>query len=379
MKLFHLSLLLLILCCTERLSAQENQAFRNAPKVINDPGNFYKYAEHSRKFSGIPSITVTSNGTLWATWYAGMTSGEDANNYVVLATSKDQGVTWKEILVVDPDEKGPVRAYDPEIWIDPAGKLWLFWAQTIGLEGSVAGVWAMTANDPDSENPVWTSAKRLSDGIMMCKPTVLSTGEWLLPVSTWRLTDESAKVVMSTDKGANWAVKGACNVPEADREFDEHMLVERKDRSLWMLLRTRYGIAESFSIDKGKSWSVAKPSALLHTSSRFFIRRLNSGNLLLIKHGPIAVKTGRSHLMAFISKNDGKTWSRGLLIDERAGISYPDAQQAADNKIYLTYDYNRTLDQQIIMTVFTEKDILSEDYNAAMVKVFNERKMISKK
>lgn len=347
--------------------------------MINDPGNFYKYAEQSRKFSGIPSITVTSNGTLWATWYAGMTSGEDANNYVVLASSKDQGVTWKEILVVDPDEKGPVRAYDPEIWIDPTGKLWLFWAQTIGLEGSVAGVWAMTANDPDAENPVWTSAKRLSDGIMMCKPTVLSTGEWLLPVSTWRLTDESAKVVVSTDKGATWTVKGACNVPEADREFDEHMLVERKDGSLWMLLRTRYGIAESFSKDKGRSWSAAKPSSLVHTSSRFFIGRLNSGNLLLLKHGPIAVKTGRSHLMAFLSKDDGKTWTKGLLIDERSGVSYPDAQQALDGRIYLAYDYNRTVDQQIIMTVFTEGDVLSEDYDASLVKVFNERKMISKK
>lgn len=83
--------------------------------------------------------------------------------------------------------------------------------------------------------------------------------------------------------------------------------------------------------------------------------------------------------MAFISKDDGKTWSRGLLIDERAGVSYPDAQQAADSKIYVTYDYNRTLDQQIIMTVFTERDVLSGDYDADMVKVFNERKMISKK
>lgn len=379
MKQILIPFLLLVLCGSQKLSAQENQAFMNPPKVIHDPGNFYKYAEHSRKFSGIPSITVTSKGTLWATWYAGMTSGEDANNYVVLACSKDKGLTWKEILVVDPDEKGPVRAYDPEIWIDPNGKLWLFWAQTIGLEGSIAGVWAMTAADPENENPQLSKPKRLTNGIMMCKPTVLSTGEWLLPVSTWRLTDESAKVVASTDQGESWSVKGACDVPKADREFDEHMLVERKDGTLWMMMRTRYGIAESISKDKGRSWSAAKPSAILHTSSRFFIRRLNSGHLLLVKHGPIAVKTGRSHLMAFLSKDDGKTWSKGLLIDERTGVSYPDAQQAADGRIYLTYDYNRTVEQQIIMTVFTEADLLSEDYGSSMVKVFNERKMISKK
>ena len=370
---------LFLILCAQGLCAQSNQAFMLAPKLISDPGNFYKYAEHSRKFSGIPSITITAKGTLWATWYAGMTSGEDANNYVVLACSQDQGVTWKEILAVDPDEKGPVRAYDPETWIDPTGKLWLFWAQTIGLEGSVAGVWAITTTDVESPAAEFTTPKRLSNGVMMCKPTVLSSGEWLLPVSTWRLTDESAKVVVSTDKGAHWNVRGACNLPVNDREFDEHMLVERKDGSLWMLLRTRYGIAESVSNDKGKTWSAATPSSILHTSSRFFIRRLHSGNLLLVKHGPIAMKTGRSHLMAFISADDGKTWSKGLLIDERAGVSYPDAQQAADGKIYLTYDYNRTLDQQIIMTVFTEKELLSNDYETNMVKVFNERKMISKK
>ena len=37
----------------------------------------------------VPSLAVTPGGRMWATWYAGITPGQDENNYVVLATSGD--------------------------------------------------------------------------------------------------------------------------------------------------------------------------------------------------------------------------------------------------------------------------------------------------
>ena len=211
----------------------------------------------------------------------------------------------------------------------------------------------------------------------MCKPTVLLNDEWLFPISTWRYTDNSAKVYITRDQGQNWTLQGAVNVPVQDREFDEHMIVERQDGSLWMLVRTKYGIGESFSSDKGKTWSDLYPSKIKHTSSRFFIRRLQSGNLLLVKHGPVAVKTGRSHLMAFISKDDGKTWSKGLLIDERLGVSYPDGQQSSDGKIYLIYDFDRTNLQQIISTWFTEEEILSSNSDEKIIEIFKRRTIVN--
>ncbi|MEQ9210909.1 MAG: sialidase family protein, partial [Pseudomonadales bacterium] len=76
-----------------------------------------------RQITGISSLAIGEDGRLWATWYTGITPEEDQNNYVVLATSGDEGETWKEDLVVDPDREGPVRAYDPELWVDPTGKL----------------------------------------------------------------------------------------------------------------------------------------------------------------------------------------------------------------------------------------------------------------
>ena len=164
----------------------------------------------------------------------------------------------------------------------------------------------------------------------MCKPIVLSTGEWIFPVSTWRDTDNSARIMVSTDKGKSFNLRGACNIPRDVRSYDEHMIVERKDKSLWMLVRTKYGIGESVSKDQGKTWSALVPSTIQHPSARFFVRRLHSGNLLLVKHGSISERIGRSHLTAFISEDDGHTWLGGLLLDERSGVSYPDGQQSQD-------------------------------------------------
>ena len=329
----------------------------------------------SRKFQGIPSLVISPAGRLWATWYAGKTPNEDQNNYVVVATSGDGGKTWEENLIIDPDAEGPVRAFDPELWIDPNGKLWSFWAQTIGHDGTISGVWSMCNDDPDKEDSGWSEPRHITDGIMMCKPTVLSSGEWVLPVSTWRDTDNSARVVVSTDKGQSFSLRGACDVPGEVRNYDEHMIVERKDRSLWMLVRTSYGIGESVSDDRGKTWSVLVPSSIQHPSARFFIRRLRSGNLLLVKHGPISERTGRSHLTAFLSKDDGYTWPDELLLDERSGVSYPDGQQGQDGTIHIIYDHSRTGAREILMARFTEDIIHAGDTASAGVSL---RMVVSK-
>ncbi len=330
------------------------KAFLETPKVISNVTDYY--LESNRTFQGIPSIEVAENGRMWATWYAGPTAAEDSNNYVVVMTSGD-GENWQISHIVDPDVSGPVRVFDPELWIDPTGKLWAFWAQAIGHDGTIGGVWAMTTENPGEAKPNWSAPQRLTDGVMMCKPTVLGSGEWVLPASTWRKADNSARVVVSTDKGETWTVRGGCNVPEKVRSFDEHMIIEKTDGSLWLLARTRYGIGESVSTDKGETWPELTPSSIQHPAARFFIRRLDSGKLLLVKHGPLDEQTGRSHLTAYLSDDDGASWYGGLLLDERESISYPDGKQAADGTIHIIYDFSRKDQMEIMMASFTEADV----------------------
>ena len=317
-----------------------------------------------RRIQMASSLAVADNGRIWTVWYAGPTPNEDSNNYVVLANSGDDGATWKETLVIDPDGLGPVRAYDPEIWLDPQGRMWVFWAQAVN-GGAQAQTWAIVTDNPRDEKPVWSAPRHIAPGVMMCKPTLLSNGEWLLPISDWEMRmskvadGASAGAWVSEDKGATFSRRGGALVPLKVRTFDEHMVVERKDGSLWMLMRTNYGIGESVSRDLGKTWSEVEPSKISHPSARFFIRRLASGNLLLVKHGPIEGASGRNRLTAFISKDDGVTWEGGLLLDERNGVSYPDGQEAADGTIYITYDYSRTQYRALHMASFTEADALA--------------------
>ncbi len=154
-------------------------------------------------------------------------------------------------------------------------------------------------------------------------------------------------------------------MPPEVRVFDEHMIVERRDGTLWMLVRTATGIHEGVSADGGRTWSPLQPSPIPHVCSRFFIRRLASGRLLLVRHDPgegHLARPGswgdRSHLTAYISEDDGRTWRGGLLLDERLGVSYPDGDQTADGTIFLIYDYQRYKDRQVLLAVFSEEDVL---------------------
>ena len=199
----------------------------------------------------------------------------------------------------------------------------------------------------------------------MNKPTVISTGEWLLPAAVWDLPDHKeqpfrealaserkANVVCSQDQGQTWQLRGGAIVPE--RSHDEHMIVEKKDGTLWMLVRNKPGIAESFSYDRGWTWTQGKQSQLEGPCSRFFIRRLQSGKLLLVNHYKF---TGRTHLTASLSADDGKSWYGLLLLDERKDISYPDGVQSEDGKIYIIYDRDRYGEREILLATFREEDV----------------------
>jgi AraC-like DNA-binding protein len=320
-----------------------------------------KYAAAHRMFQGIPAIERTRGGRLWAAFYSGG-KGEGAENCVLLVTSGDDGHTWTSpILVVDPP--GKVRAFDPCLWIDPLGRLWLCWAQSYGLYDGRCGVWAIVCDWPESAQPLWTKPRRIGNGVMLNKPTVLSTGDWLFPTTVWEnknsylnhMPEERfSNALVTADCGESFALRGQADVPH--RHYDEHMVVERGDGSLWMLVRTTYGIGESISRDQGATWTPGKPTRLGGPNSRFFIRRLRSGRLLLVNHYGFH---GRSHLTAQLSEDDGRTWTEGLLLDERNDVSYPDGAEAEDGTIYVIYDRERNRDMEILMSVFTETDVLA--------------------
>ncbi|MBQ9784364.1 MAG: helix-turn-helix domain-containing protein [Clostridia bacterium] len=337
--------------------------------LITDQNELKRFATDRRLWQGIPSIEVTARGRIFLTFYSGGTA-EARGNFCVLVKS-DDGVRFTEPIAAAFVE-GDARCYDPCLWIDPLGRLWFWWAQAPNN-----AVRAVICDDPDAETLVWGEEFTIGHDVMMNKPTVLSTGEWLFPVAVWHRdlkaglwehTTESGErlafVYLSTDHGKSFVRLGGADV--SNRAFDEHMVVELRDGTLEMLVRCKDGIGVARSWDGGLHWVEEKGRRIPNPSSRFHIRRLPSGRLLLINHVDF---TGRNNLYALLSDDDGKTWSSKMLLDARALVSYPDVTER-DGFIYVTYDRERGCFQksiagayasarEILVAKFTEEDVMA--------------------
>jgi len=368
-------------------AAAETDLALEPPAVNTSPGP--EYADDARDMNMVLGMDRAPGGRIWAVWVSG---GDSELGYFVAATSDDGGDTWSAPrLVIDPADPPigpPRRALVGNFWTDPGGRLWLFFDQSLGFFDGRAGVWAITCDNPDAERPAWSPPRRIGHGATLNKPLVLAGGEWLLPVSLWsrgmiRASTEKrrktfdpkntppqfkdafheldgqrmAHVFVSADRGRTWTRRGGVAFPRFN--FDEHALVELRDGRLWMLARTLDGIFESYSADQGRTWT-APQLRFPHINARFFLRRLASGKLLLVKHGRIDERTPqRSHLTAFLPADEGQTWQGGLVLDERPGVSYPDGFQAPDGLIYILYDRNRYTDAEILLARFREEDMLA--------------------
>ncbi len=337
---------------------------------ITDKNELKKYTAENRIWQGIPSIEVTKGGRIFSTFYSGKTK-ETLGNYVMLLKS-DDGVSFSEPIAVAYGGEHS-RCFDPTLWIDPQGRLWFMWATM-----PETGLCGVICNDPDSDELSFSEVMHIGYNVMMNRPTVLSTGEWLFPIAVWkdewrnileggktRSDKTGAFAYQTTDCGKTFRRLGCACAPE--RSFDEHMLLEKTDGSIAMYIRTTYGIAVSYSYDKGETWSEPVDSKIPGPCSRFHIRRLKSGRILMVNHHNF---NGRNNLTAFLSEDDGNTWKYQLLLDGRDNVSYPDAKEADDGYIYITYDRERggflnsmsevyAAAREILYAKITEEDIIA--------------------
>ena len=327
-----------------------------------------KHRRINRIYQGIPSITVSRQGRLFAVWYGGG-AGEGPENYIMIAISDDKGKTWSgEMYVVDPPQEN-VRAFDASLFTAPDGSVHCFWSQCFssGIEDIFDGrngVWHACCTNPDDapETLCWTASERICNGVMMNRAVVLSDGEWALPVALWHtrkgiapVTGAETMIYVSQDNGTTFQYRGGLEIPAEFASYDEHSIYELADGKLGMFIRkTKGGYFESFSSDRGRSWSPAALSPLPGAGSRGFMGRLASGKLLAVVNDHTCI---RRNLTAFLSEDDGRSWNKKLLLDMRDMVSYPDAVQDADGFIYIIYDRDRYNGGEILCTRLTEADI----------------------
>ena len=236
------------------------------------------YADH-RIWQGIPGIVCTPSGRVFVSFYSGNVK-ETYGNFAALIM-RDKEEPFSEPVAVA-EMPGKYRCFDPVIWLDPLSRLWFIWNVMPGER-----VMASICNNPDADELIFGEEFCIGRGIMMNKPVVLSTGEWLFPIAIWkkdvyyeyRKSELSADdvagsyVYKTADNGESFVKMGYADV--RDRIFDEHMLLEMDSGVLMMLIRTKYGIGASYSYDRGKTWSNGENSGFGGPNSRFHICRLN--------------------------------------------------------------------------------------------------------
>lgn len=337
-------------------------------KVDFAPGE--KYLTRKRVWQGCPTILRTPKGTLYAGWYSGGPS-EGLLNYSLMVKSTDGGLSWNRepLLVIDslPDQK--IQSLDIQYWLDPQGRFWYFWTQRDykynHKDPKHLSVWAMICDDPDAPELKWSEPRFISPGFLRTQPTILKDGRWILCAYDW--VDNYYRYSESFDQGKTWhrRIAGKKHLKDAFA-FDETMMFEAKDGTLRLLARPRKAVGyliESRSTDGGKTWSDGVRSDIPNPSSRFFIKRLRSGNILMLNNWE---SVDRYHLTAAISVDDGKTWKHKLLLDPRRS-SYPDAVEGADGELFIVHDCSRGGFKEILISRLTERDIIDGLHNNALV------------
>ena len=324
--------------------------------------------EHIRQFQGCPTIAITKGGRIYLAWYSGGTTEPHMDNFNLLIYSDDDGKTWsKPLLVIPSNRERWVHALDIQLWTAPDGRLFVFWVQNntepagLGREGytvdgfvffdNIHAEWLTICDNPDAESPIFSEPRCWDKGFLRCKPLVLANGAWL----NFNYDQQSDRYgySISTDHGQSYQhYYGALKIPTP---FDESMAYQKKDGSIRMFARSSVGeIAESTSFDNANTWTDAKCSGIPNANTRLYVGRTPSGRILLVNNDH---NKERCKMTVYLSDDDGETWKYKRCIDARSALSYPDVD-FYHGKIYLTYDRERCGAKEILLTIFTEEDII---------------------
>ncbi|MGC3972710.1 MAG: sialidase family protein [Pirellulales bacterium] len=293
--------------------------------------------------------------------------------YVGSLTSTDQGRTWSE-----PQKEFAVSgetAHAIQVLLDRRGELQVYW---LGIRrgGRKLGVdyfldlWQATTRDGTK---TWNEPRRVYEGAIGALRGIVQTrtGRIVIPFSTAHPERKAGPpigyfyttAVYSDNDGQTWQISPSQLTAPCIEGYNggnygavEPTIVERKDGTLWMLIRTQTGrMYEAFSAD-GHEWSEAKPTTLYGSNSPAMLRRLDDGRLLVCwnnaqvapRHEGQGVYSGRDALHAAISDDDGQTWrgyrevyrdptrhGQGVELRNDRGTAYPDAVQTTDGTIVL--------------------------------------------
>lgn len=182
----------------------------------------------------------------------------------------------------------------------------------------------------------------------------------------------------SADEGKSWKRSNIIDLGGVGHHggVTESTLEAMKDGSLKMFLRTNWGtLWETNSTDHGLTWTNFRSTPIPASSAPAMFKRLKSGRLILIwnpyfpqgkttyplRGGDLnwsetPVSNHREELAIMFSEDDGKTWSKPVVIAKttlpRTQVSYPYFFERVPGEIWITTMFGE------LRVMFHEKDFI---------------------
>ena len=296
--------------------------------------------------------------------------------------SKDGGRSWGDERLIEYNpacqtgRPSFMRANDGAIWIFYYGFIHYSRDDEDPAAKAKSDLWAIRSAD---EGKTWAQRRKIWSGYTGATNGAVQTrsGRIVVPFSfmipgPMRLL---STVVYSDDNGETWNQSNSLDFHGTGGTGDhsgalEPAVVERKDGTLWMLIRTTRGrFWESLSRDDGATWSAARAPGRVSTSAPAYITRLASGRLALVwNHGRPTVDTNkrgfitahREGLYVALSDDDGKTWLDAVLSARAREVSYPYLLEVAPGQLLISSGRLRAKGYETdTVTLLTTEDFLA--------------------
>lgn len=340
------------------------------------------------------SVVQAPNGDLLACWFHG--SGERQSDDVMVQGSRRRAGsdTWEAPFVMADTPDLP--DCNPVLFMDPRGKLWLFWVAIQDNQWGGALLKCRVSTDYTGDGPpVWqwqdvihTRPRELEErflkvvdtGMEAIGPMLDAAPEireevsaarerakdklhqrlgWMTRIHPLMVSEKRmllglysdvfncSVAAWTEDDGATWT----CGTPILDESLlkisnIQPAFAQKKDGTVVVFMRDNglpKRIRRAESKDLGDTWSAVESMDIWNPGSSVDVVVLKSGAWLLVCND---TTDGRHKLTVYRSEDEGATWPVKRALEnepdkEDGSFSYPSMIQAADGTVHVTYSHTR--------------------------------------
>ncbi len=262
----------------------------------------------------------------WTRFYS--SQGDDWDPAEIAARiSEDGGRSWGADFVLQ-ENIGRMNVMEPDLLRLASGRILFFFCRKNSPADCLPMLRVSTddARSFSPPQPLPIEPYPSYTGFNHDRAVQLSSGRVLLPVfftSDYRVDPHiRSRVYYSDDEGRTWrASRTILDIPDSKAGAQEPGIVELRDGRLLLWLRTDRGrMYQSFSSDRGETWTQPEPSAVVSPLAPQSIKRIpQTGDLLLVWNNS---EKFRFPLSIAVSRDEGRTWNFTRHLDDDPAHTY---------------------------------------------------------